>query len=200
MWYRCISRQKGQTHSSCTQAEWRRAQKDRSVCVCVYVRGTSCYAAQPNLAQTRRSEPPLGSSNPARSRRGPPLPPPPPPPFPPPSWLYAEQDAGMTDCNFTSAPFCRVAYVPAKTPLKPPTHSARLLCGSFVTEYRQKSDMNRDAQVSQKPGSPSFQPLPRSFPALIHGNSYLVSASVHVVTRPTRPDVGNFVLHNPLSL
>lgn len=124
----------------------------------------------------------------------------PPPPFPPPSWLYAEQDAGMTDCNFTSAPFCRVTYVPAKTPLKPPTHSARLLCGSFVTEYRQKSDMNRDAQVSQKPGSPSFQPLPRSFPALIHGNSYLVSASVHVVTRPTRPDVGNFVLHNPLSL
>lgn len=49
--------------------------------------------------------------------------------------------------------------------------------------------MNRDAQVSQArlpfPAAAALALCRPSFPAVSHANSYLVSASVHVVTRPS---------------
>lgn len=46
---------------------------------------------------------------------------------------------------------------------------------------------------------PRPPPLSQSFPAVSHGNSYLVSASIHVVTRPTRPDVNSLCTQSLLS-
>lgn len=70
---------------------------------------------------------------------------------------------------------------PSKDAVETSHAQCSLLCGSFVTEYRQKSDMNRDAQVSQGPALP--KPLQMPSPIVPSCRSWQLLSRVRVHSR-----------------